>query len=258
MTELSLVSNRGCLDAPSPRLGTGVGPLFELNNQKRAVEICADDKLQNQRELGYKLSISSLNELEILFLSIESIVTESVQTLLVNSSLFIYRCLCSFNFSITIFALAFTGHCKLRQRCHKSTLFLLLLFFLGAFVWYMIRRCAAQEHTLLREKRDKSLSISCCETVMYHFMQRATNLSPDWFGDGFSEYCTSLCGLRPLGVMKYCPLKFLTARKILPLLDLLAKFKRVFACSCSQNFCSCSHARLLVSIARNFVNPSLK
>ena len=29
------------------------------------------------------------------------------------------------------------------------------------------------------------------------------------------------------------PLKFLTARKILPLLDLLAKFKRVLACSCS-------------------------
>ena len=112
----------------------------------------------------------------------------------------------------------------------------------------MIRRCAAQEHTLLREKRDKSPSISCCETVMYHFMQRATNLSPDWFGDGFSEYCTSLCGLRPLGVMKYCPLKFLTARKILPLLDLLAKFKRVLACSCSPNFCSCSHARFLVSI----------
>ena len=53
------------------------------------------------------------------------------------------------------------------------------------------------------------------------------------------------------------PLKFLTARKILPLLDLLAKFKRVIACSCSQNFCSCSQARFLVSIARNFVNPSL-
>ena len=33
------------------------------------------------------------------------------------------------------------------------------------------------------------------------------------------------------------PLKFLTARKILPLLDLLAKFKRVLACSCSANFC---------------------
>ena len=33
------------------------------------------------------------------------------------------------------------------------------------------------------------------------------------------------------------PLKYLTARKILPLLDLLAKFKRVLACSCSPNFC---------------------
>ena len=33
------------------------------------------------------------------------------------------------------------------------------------------------------------------------------------------------------------PLKFLTARKILPLFDLLAKFKRVLACSCSPNFC---------------------
>ena len=32
------------------------------------------------------------------------------------------------------------------------------------------------------------------------------------------------------------PLKFLTARKILPLLDLLAKFKRVLACSGSPNF----------------------
>ena len=39
------------------------------------------------------------------------------------------------------------------------------------------------------------------------------------------------------------PLKFLTARKILPLLDLLAKFKRVLACSFSPNFCSCSQAR---------------
>ena len=33
------------------------------------------------------------------------------------------------------------------------------------------------------------------------------------------------------------PLKFLTARKILPLLDLLAKFKRVLACSRSPDFC---------------------
>ena len=33
------------------------------------------------------------------------------------------------------------------------------------------------------------------------------------------------------------PLKFLTACKILPLLDFLAKFKRVLACSCSPNFC---------------------
>ena len=53
------------------------------------------------------------------------------------------------------------------------------------------------------------------------------------------------------------PLKFLTARKILPLLDLLTKFKRLLACACSQNFCSRSQARFLVSIARNFVNPSL-
>ena len=43
----------------------------------------------------------------------------------------------------------------------------------------------------------------------------------------------------------------------LPLLDLLAKFKRVLASSCSPNFCSYSQARFLVSIAWNFVNPSL-
>ena len=51
--------------------------------------------------------------------------------------------------------------------------------------------------------------------------------------------------------------KFLTARKILPLLDLLAKCKRVLACSCFQNVYSCWQPRFLVSIARNFVNPSL-
>ena len=39
------------------------------------------------------------------------------------------------------------------------------------------------------------------------------------------------------------PLKFLTAGKSLPLLDLLAKFKQVLACLCSPNFCSCLQAR---------------
>ena len=42
------------------------------------------------------------------------------------------------------------------------------------------------------------------------------------------------------------PLKFLTARKILPLLDLLAKCKRLLACLCSQIFA------LLASSQRNF------
>ena len=52
------------------------------------------------------------------------------------------------------------------------------------------------------------------------------------------------------------PLKFLTARKILPLLDLLAKLKRVLARSCSPNFCSCLQARkanflFLLVLAKN-------
>ena len=59
-----------------------------------------------------------------------------------------------------------------------------------------------------------------------------------------------------IGVMNGL-LKFLTACKILPLLDLLAKFKGVLACLCSQSFRSFSQARFLVSIARNFLNPSL-
>ena len=56
------------------------------------------------------------------------------------------------------------------------------------------------------------------------------------------------------------PIQFKGARKIWPLLELLAKITRVLACSCSQNFCNCSHARILVnmcSIARNFVNSAL-
>ena len=53
------------------------------------------------------------------------------------------------------------------------------------------------------------------------------------------------------------PLKLLTARKNLALVDLVAKFKRVLDCSCSPSFCSCSYARFLVSIARDFLDPSL-
>ena len=41
----------------------------------------------------------------------------------------------------------------------------------------------------------------------------------------------------PLEGVMNGPLKFLTARKILLLLDLLAKYKRVLACLCSQTFC---------------------
>ena len=71
------------------------------------------------------------------------------------------------------------------------------------------------------------------------------------------------------------PLKFLTACKILPLLDLLAKFKRVLACllvlpnfciareltkqifyfcSCLQKNCSARHAR--ECLQRPFVTPT--
>ena len=47
------------------------------------------------------------------------------------------------------------------------------------------------------------------------------------------------------------PLKLLTARKILPLLDLLAKFKRVLGCPCSPNFNSVW--RLIpINMATNF------
>ena len=65
--------------------------------------------------------------------------------------------------------------------------------------------------------------------------------------------------IREEGVMNG-PLKFLTARKILPLLDLLAKFKRVLACSCSPNFCSCSQKNRSARDAREcsqrpFVTP---
>ena len=51
------------------------------------------------------------------------------------------------------------------------------------------------------------------------------------------------------------PLKFSTARKILPLLDLLAKYKRVLACSCSPNFCV---ARKLAKQTFSFCSCSQK
>ena len=56
------------------------------------------------------------------------------------------------------------------------------------------------------------------------------------------------------------PIQFKSARKIWSLLELLAKITLVLACSFSQIFCNCWHARILVnmcSIARNFVNSAL-
>ena len=47
------------------------------------------------------------------------------------------------------------------------------------------------------------------------------------------------------------PLKFLTARKILPLLDLLAKFKRVLACLSSPNFCVARKKMALLGMLAN-------
>ena len=47
------------------------------------------------------------------------------------------------------------------------------------------------------------------------------------------------------------PIQFESARKIWPLVELLAKIRWVLACSCSQNFCKCSHARILVKISYN-------
>ena len=44
------------------------------------------------------------------------------------------------------------------------------------------------------------------------------------------------------------PIQFESAPKIWPLLELLAKIRWVLACSCSQNFCKCSHARIFVKI----------
>ena len=44
------------------------------------------------------------------------------------------------------------------------------------------------------------------------------------------------------------PLKFLTARKILPLLDLLAKCKRVLACSCSRQIFAVARKLAFLSV----------
>ena len=44
-------------------------------------------------------------------------------------------------------------------------------------------------------------------------------------------------------------IEFKSARKIWPLLELLAKIRWVLACSCSQNLCYCSHARIFPKIS---------
>ena len=54
------------------------------------------------------------------------------------------------------------------------------------------------------------------------------------------------------------PLKFLTARKILPLFDFLAKFKRMLACSCSPNFLRCSQSKFFISAPARKKNRSAR
>ena len=44
------------------------------------------------------------------------------------------------------------------------------------------------------------------------------------------------------------PIQFKSARKIWPLLELLAKITQELACSCLRNFCNCSHARIFVTM----------
>ena len=56
------------------------------------------------------------------------------------------------------------------------------------------------------------------------------------------------------------PLNFLTAHKILPLLDLPAKFKRVLACSCSQIFAllASSQSKFFISARARKKNRSAR
>ena len=49
-----------------------------------------------------------------------------------------------------------------------------------------------------------------------------------------------------------------TIRQIWPLLELLTKITRVLACSCSQNFCKCAHARILSPSVFNYVLTARK
>ena len=56
---------------------------------------------------------------------------------------------------------------------------------------------------------------------------------------------TNPLGMEYIGVLNG-PFQFESARKIWPLLELLAKIRRVLACSWSRNFCKCSHALIFV------------
>ena len=69
-------------------------------------------------------------------------------------------------------------------------------------------------------------------------MQRQTNML-----NLFVEF-----GFQLLGVSNG-PIQFESAHKILPLLELFAKIRWVLACSCSQDFCNCLHARIFVKIS---------
>ena len=66
------------------------------------------------------------------------------------------------------------------------------------------------------------------------------------------QYTSKFLGRRNIKILQRGvsngPIQFESARKILPLRELLAKIGWVLACSCSQNFCNCSHARIFVKV----------
>ena len=110
----------------------------------------------------------------------------------------------------------------------------------------MIRRCAAQEHTRSRGKNEIKalafLAVKLSRIIPYKGLL-ISHLTGSVMA--FRVLHELVDYVRPFRGDEWSILNFLTTRKILPLLDFLAKFKRVLtkflqllACSPSCQYCS--------------------
>ena len=102
----------------------------------------------------------------------------------------------------------------------------------------------------VKGQQTMCVSLVLLSTEMRHRAISTQLISPSFhiLNHSLPTDCFFAKVLVTITIVSYGLWKTRSVRKNWPLLEMLATFKRLLACSCSQNFHSCSHARILVKL----------